>query len=383
MSRVTLPETELSVQHQPNFELLVGSQAFWERAAGDIAAARRRVLIQAMTFEGDAAGTRVAAAIGASGAADRRVLVDDYTRHVINDTFLALSRAPALHAEAAATWAMFDGLQASGAGVRVTNPVGRNPLRYALRNHKKLLVMDDAVWIGGINFSDHNFAWHDMMLRIDHAGIAAWLAAEFERDWLGETASRGADIAGVGLLSLDGGANEGHFGDLLGLFAGARRSIEVVSAYPTFPFIDAMAAAARRGIPVRLYTPRPNNKPVIRDYLMGVAQGSGLEIRLMEEMTHVKAALVDGEALVVGSSNFDFVSHRANAEYVATIRDAALIADFKARLLEPAHAGSTLPGAGDHSRWRSLKAHASLRVADAVVSRLSHGPRIAEWQAPR
>ncbi|WP_374529116.1 phosphatidylserine/phosphatidylglycerophosphate/cardiolipin synthase family protein [Novosphingobium sp.] len=382
MSDLTLPLTEPAVQHRPGFELLVGSKAFWACAAQDIAAARRRVLIQAMTFEGDAAGSQVASAICASPAADRRVLVDDYTCHVINDTFLALSRAPQLQAEAAATWAMFDAIEASGAALRITNPVGRNPLRYALRNHKKLLVMDDVLWIGGINFSDHNFAWHDMMLRIDHAGIANWLAGEFERDWRGETASSAAEIAGVSLFSVDGSSNEGHFASLLSLFANATRSIEVVSAYPTFPFIDAMASAARRGVPVRLYTPRPNNKPVIRDYLMGVAQHSGLEIRLMEEMTHVKAALVDGEALVVGSSNFDFVSHRANAEYVATIRDADLIADFEARLLEPARAGSVPAGPQDYSRWRSWKARLGLLAADVVVSWLNHGPRIAEWRAP-
>ena len=109
----------------------VGSAEFWSAAAQTCAASQNRVLVQAMTFEGDAAGQAVAQAIAGSGAADRRVLVDDYTRHVINDRFLAMSRDPALHAEAAATWAMFEALQAGGAGVRLTNPVGRNPLRYA------------------------------------------------------------------------------------------------------------------------------------------------------------------------------------------------------------------------------------------------------------
>ncbi|HNN55225.1 MAG TPA: phosphatidylserine/phosphatidylglycerophosphate/cardiolipin synthase family protein [Novosphingobium sp.] len=364
----------------PEYELLIGAEAFWCRAAQDIAAARRRVLVQAMTFEGDAAGSRVAAAIAGSSAADRRVLIDDYTRHVINDTFLALSRDAALHDEARATWRMFDDLAASGAGLRLTNPVGRNPLRYATRNHKKLLVMDDAVWLGGINFSDHNFAWHDMMVRIAHPGLADWAANEFERDWTGNVASSAATIAGVELLSLDGSANEAEFAPLLDLFASARQSIEVVSAYPTFPFVDAMAQAARRGVSVRLYTPRPNNKPVIRDYLLGIAAGSGLEIRLVEQMTHIKAALIDGEALVVGSSNFDFVSFRANAEYVATIRDPALIADFTTRLLVPMRAASTLPGPQDHSRWRAWKARAGLRAADLVVSWLDHGPRISEWR---
>lgn len=364
----------------PKFELHVGSQEFWDRASGDIAAARRRVLVQAMTFEGDAAGSAVAAAIAASPAQDRRVLVDDYTRHVINDTFLALTRDAAIHAEATATWAMFDALIASGAGLRLTNPVGRNPLRYATRNHKKLLVIDDAAWIGGINFSDHNFAWHDMMVRIEHPALADWLAEAFERDWHGRPETLGAEFGPVGVLDLCGSNNEAGLAPLLAAFAGARETLEVVSAYSTFPFVDAMAAAAQRGVAVTLHTPRPNNKPVVRDYLLGVARQSGIALQLTPMMTHAKAALIDGEVLVVGSSNFDFVSHRANAEYVATIRDAALVAEFERRLLVPLREGGAAPGAADHSPLRSLRARVGLRMADVAVSWLDHGPRIAEWR---
>lgn len=363
----------------PRYELLAGSQSFWERASADVAAARDRVLIQAMTFEGDSAGLGVATAIAVCAAADRRVLVDDYTRHVINDTFLALSRDPDLHAEAQATWAMFDRMVAAGVGLRITNPVGPLPLRYATRNHKKLLVMDKVAWIGGINFSEHNFAWHDMMVRIEHAGIADWLAAQFDADWTGRTASVSQTVGGVDLISADGNANERVFAGLLDSFASARRSIEVISAYPTFPFVEAMAHAAGRGVAVTLYTPRPNNKPVIRDYLLGVADRSGLALRLMPDMTHVKAALIDGEALTIGSCNFDFVSHRANAEYVATVHDRGLIAQFEDLILEPARRAATSPGSEDYSGWRSLKARIGLRAADAVVRRLNHGPRVADW----
>jgi cardiolipin synthase len=361
-------------------ELLVGSAAFWERCRADILAARRRVLIQAMTFEGDAAGLSVAEAIGHSGAADRRVLVDDYTRQVINDTFLALTRKPAIHAEARATAAMFGRLLRQGAGVRVTNPIGRNPLRYALRNHKKLLVIDDVAWLGGINFSDHNFAWHDMMVRVEHPALADWLAQEFDRDWRGEGGSAAAEIGGATLLSMDGANNPAGFAPLIKAFAGAQRSLEVVSAYPTFPFVEAMGQAARAGAQVTLYTPRPNNKPIIRDYLLGVAEAAGIRIRLTPMMTHAKAALIDGEALVVGSSNFDFVSYRANAEYVAVLRDPALIAAFREHVLFPLQAGSTAPLPADRSALRSFGAGLGLKVADRAIGLLSHGPRIAEWQ---
>jgi cardiolipin synthase len=324
----------------------------------------------------------VAEAIGASTAHDRRVLVDDYTRHVINDRFLALTRDAALHAEAAATWRMFDGLTGSGAGLRITNPVGNNPLRYATRNHKKLLVIDDVAWIGGVNFSDHNFAWHDMMVRIADPAVADWLAAEFARDWSGQTATSSATVSGIDLLSLDGNANEAGFGPLLAMLAAASSSIEVVSAYPTFPFVDALAAAAGRGLAVTLYTPRPNNKPIIRDYLLGMARASGLDVRLTPMMTHAKALLVDGTALVVGSSNFDFVSHRANAEYVAVLRDAGLIGTFAREVLEPLRQGSEPAAPHDHSPWRAWKARAGLKLADTLVRQLRHGPRIAEWKAP-
>ena len=361
-------------------ELLVGSAAFWECCQADIAAAQRRVLVQAMTFEGDAAGLGVAAAIGHSHATDRRVLVDDYTRQVINDTFLALTRKPEIQAEARETAAMFERLQRQGAGVRVTNPIGRNPLRYALRNHKKLLVIDDIAWLGGINFSDHNFAWHDMMVRVEHRGLADWLAGEFDRDWRGEGGSRTAEIAGATLLSMDGADNPAGFAPLIAAFAGAQRSLEVVSAYPTFPFVEAMGQAARARAQVTLYTPRPNNKPIIRDYLLGVAESAGIEIRLTPMMTHAKAALIDGEALVVGSSNFDFVSYRANAEYVAVLRDPTLIAESREHVLSPLQAGSTAPLSSDRSALRSWAARLGLKVADRAIARLSHGPRIAEWE---
>ena len=335
-----------------------------------------------MTFEGDAAGQAVAGAIGAASAADRRVLIDDYSRHVINDQFMALSGDPALMAEAEATWAMFDSLKASGTGLRITNPIGRNPLAYTTRNHKKLLVMDGIAWIGGINFSDHNFAWHDMMLRIDDARVADWLAGEFDRDWQGQPSAAQAQFAAIELLSMTGNGNEQHCFGLLDQFAQAQRSIEVISAYPTFPFVTAMAKAASRGVPVTLYTPRPNNKPVIRNHLLRVARRTGLNIRLLPEMTHIKAALIDGETLIAGSSNFDFVSFRASAEYVATIRDPALIADAEARLFGPARHAASPPTAQDYSAWASFWATVGLRLTDVLIAQQSEPRRIAEWQRP-
>ena len=367
----------------PSYELHIGSAEFWRRAATDIAGARHRVLIQAMTFEGDAAGRPVAEAVTASTASDRRVLVDDYTRHVINDTFLRSSRDRALLAEASATWAMFAALEASGVGVRVTNPIAGNWLRYPLRNHKKLLVIDDVAWIGGINFSDHNFAWHDMMLRLEGAEIADWLAGTFQYDWTGKPRSdQRAFGPELDLLSLSGRDNPARFAPLLVRLGQARKTIEVISAYPTFPFVDALVAAAARGLAVTIHTPRPNNKPIVREYLLARTESQGVAVRLLPEMTHVKAALIDGEELIAGSSNFDFVSYRTSADYIATIRDRALVAEAEARLFAPLRAMSQPVVAADAPGWRGRRATLALRIADLFVARLGHRHHIAPWSPP-
>ncbi len=362
------------------YTLQVGADAFWDHAARDIAAARRRVLVQAMTFEGDAAGMRVGAALNSAAAADRRVLVDDYTRHVINDTVLATSRDAAVHAEARATAQMFEGLVGGGVAVRVTNPIAGRPLRYPSRNHKKLLVIDDAAWLGGINFSDHNFAWHDLMVRIEDREVADWLADLFEADWRGRSrpASRGF-AGGLGLLSLDGRDNPAGFAHLLELFSGACRSIELLSPYPTFPFVGALAQAARHGAEVTLYTPRPNNKPVVRDYLLRAARRSGIAVRLLPEMTHCKVALIDGETLVFGSSNFDFVSYRASAEFIATCRDSGLIAQIEAQVFAPARQVARPLAPAEARPWRGLAATVVLRTADALLARLDSRPSSIPW----
>ena len=106
----------------------------------------------------------------------RRILIDDYTRFWLSDRFIYGPRAlrdPDLQAEVKATRAMIRGLREGGVGVRFVSPLGFLFRRLAVRDHKKIVLVDDDVaYIGGINFSDHNFEWHDMMLRFEDRDIA-------------------------------------------------------------------------------------------------------------------------------------------------------------------------------------------------------------------
>ena len=367
------------------FQLTVGSGPFWRAAAADIAGARRRVLVQAMTFEGDGAGTALAESLLAAPAPERRLLIDAYSFHVVNDTLLPTLpwRAAAIRSEARATRALLDRLAGHGVAVAVTQPVGRNPLRFPLRNHKKLLVIDDVAWLGGINFSDHNFAWHDLMVRIDDADAVEFLAGTFASDWRGTPRCAAGRFGNLELVSLDGASNEAALAPVLDLFSAAR-SIEMIGAYPTRPFTDALSLAASRGCAVTIHTPVANNKPMLRDSLIDLARRSpALRLNLLPEMTHAKAALVDGETLLFGSVNFNVASYRSNGDLLAITRDPALVAAFEQQLFAPARAAGSVATCPQLAQWRRFRARLTLAAADGFLSRLSFGAglRVSPWPA--
>jgi cardiolipin synthase len=362
---------------------VVGAPAFWERAAADIGEARERVLVQAMTFEGDATGQAVAAALQQSRARDRRVLVDDYSRVVVSDRFVLSPHylaSASFRAEVRATGEMFRALASGGVGVRRTNPIAGRLHRYGLRNHKKLIVADKVAYIGGVNFSDHNFDWHDLMLRIEGAGPTDFLAADFDAAWESRAGLRQARFGDLSLYALDGRHNAAGFADLFNAIACAERRIDVISPYLSFPFAEALGAAARRGVGVEVLAPSANNKPMVRHYLLDAARRLGLAVRLVPAMFHLKAMMIDDRLLVLGSSNFDFPSYYSMEEYLALIEEPGLIGAFRDTVLRPLRASSVSADGLRPPLWHVLRSRLVLQIGRAAVARVGRAPRSAvEW----
>ncbi len=356
----------------PRHELLIGAAEVWARAGADIKAARRRVLVQAMTFEGDAVGLEVAAAIRASAAPLRRAAVDDYTRWVVNDQWVHTRRArrdQALQAEVRATAAMFAGLEAAGVEVVWTEPIRRLWRDYPFRNHRKMIVADDMAYIGGVNFSEHNFTWTDLMVRIEGRDVADHLAADFPTASATQARAWRAGFDQLELHGLDGRSNGEAFGALMSHLDNAAEDIVVVSPYLTFPFSDGLVRAKRRGVRVTLVTPRVNNKPVLHAYIVGLARREGFHLVQTPQMSHVKAVVIDGAKMILGSSNFDFVSYEAEAEIVSVFEDHALAGELQRRLIAPACAQAG-EDAHEGAPFRGLAAMAALRLAQGYVRAL-------------
>jgi cardiolipin synthase A/B len=352
-------------------ELTVGGAEFWERLREDIRNARVSVRIQTLSMEGDRAGLALAAELLDSAAPDRRLLIDSYTRYILSDRFLYAPRNwldPALRDEARRTWGMVDELRHGGVGVQFTNPPGALLRRIAARDHKKLALIDDQIaYLGGINFSEHNFAWHDMMLRFADPELTRFLAADFDATWAGRNQNLSAVFGEIEVHLLNGQASGDSFDTLFRAIDAAEREIHIHSPYLSFPFVERLAEARGRGVSVHILTPDRNNYQTIKDYLLWKASGAGIDLWLYpERMMHLKAMLIDDRTLIMGSANFDWLSFRFCQEVVALIRDPHVIRQFRERILEPDLAASSR-FSGPVKPLRGRLAEAQLRTAARVL----------------
>ena len=303
---------------------LFTNREFAEDLKQGLAAAQRRVLIQVMTFDGDASGLAVAdlMAEAAGRGVDVRLLVDCFALRYVSDR---LATDPSVRDEAAETAAMFDRLRAAGVAVTFTQPWGPVLFFGLSRNHKKLYVMDDHAYLGGINISDHNFAWRDFMIRTEDPTIVQTLADDFARTERGERHSLNEPV-------ITNAEIEPVFNDIV---RGASRSLVLASPYSLdvgiVRLLEQSPAPAKAVI-----IARSNNFRWLRaaePYLWGRLARSGVQMLTYPDFFHARFLLADDNKLLVGSSNFSRHSFRCNQEVCLLITDTEFIADFKARML--------------------------------------------------
>ena len=303
---------------------LLDNAEFVEDLHRALRTAERRVLIQVMTFDGDASGLAVAdLLVDAVGrGVDVRLLVDLYALRYVSDR---PAKDPAVRAEAAETATMFERLRDAGVAVAFTQPWGPVLLFGLSRNHKKLYVVDHHAYVGGINVSDHNFAWRDFMVRVDDPAVVDTLADDFACTERGERRSvNGAVITNKAI--------EPAFNDIV---TGATRSLVLASPYSLD--VGVVKLLARAEAPSKtVITAQSNNFRWLRaaePYLWERLARVGVELRTYPDFFHARFLLADDDKLLVGSSNFSQHSFRCNQEVCLLITDTEFIADFKARML--------------------------------------------------
>lgn len=322
-----------------NMTLLVDSEEFWDSLQSDLAGAEKSAYVQTLSFEGDRVGLGLCQALTNCKARDKRIIVDHYTRYIINDKVIFSPRNlldPELRAEVRATRKMIADGRRDGIKIKWVNPAGFLMRKFVARNHKKMALVDDKiVYLGGINFSEHNFQWHDMMLRIESEEIASFFSADFLSNWNGQAPPTEKSFGNIEFIMFDGCRNEELFERIFELLASAKKSIVVESPYLTFPFFDVLGQARKRGVEVTIITPENNNKAMIKQHILYEADRLDLNVQLYRGvMTHLKAMLIDHETLIMGSANFDYLSYTLQQEIAAIVTDKKIVNDFIERVVK-------------------------------------------------
>lgn len=324
--------------------LCVDGPEFMATVERDLAAARERALVQTLSFEADAAGYALAAALVASPAERKRLLVDAFSLYVVSDRFLydptCWLDVP-LGEEARATLRLLEHLCAHGVDVTIGRPYGPGEDNLAARDHKKIVVIDDAAYVGGINFSEHNFAWHDLMLRVEDPDVADLLAEDMRRSRNGEAVVSRTTVPGLEIVAGRGGGATDIRDRVLSGIDAARERIYLECPYVTEPYFERLGAARARGVDVVVVVPERINRLGLKQSIMDACRRHDLDLRLRPgEMTHLKAMLVDGKTLFTGSANFDMLSATLQPEVLAVTDDPALVAAFATRVQRPGMAAS-------------------------------------------
>ena len=242
-----------------------------------------------------------------------------------------------------------DQMKAAGIEVeRYHEPHWSHLPRLNNRTHRKLLVVDGRIgFTGGVGIADqwsgdarNPKEWRDTHFRVE-GPVVAQMQAVFMDNWIKAKGSvlhdaayfpalpaRGGMSAQVFSSSPTGGSESMQLMYLMAITA-ARDSIQLANSYfvPDAMTTAALAAAARRGVKVRIITPGEHiDAEIVRKASRagwGDLLQAGVEIaEFAPTMFHVKSMVVDDLFVTVGSTNFDNRSFRLNDEANLNVLDA-------------------------------------------------------------
>jgi cardiolipin synthase A/B len=327
----------------------------------DLDHCERMLRVQFSTFEGDAAGQAFARMLleRVDAGVKVQLMLDGYSEVIADDVYpFALRGRQKLQAEKRRTSDLLAQLEASGVAITRVAPAGRFARYLLYRNHKKMVVLDDQVaYVGGLNVSDHNYGWHDFMVRVD-GEVVGDIVRDFTTTWSGETVALTARRDDGDYVLNQSAGRPTILDDALWLIAGVRERLVIESPYLCGDSIEgAILAAARRGVRVLLVTPlRPNhlhNKVWVRKLrrrlrhanieLVGYPGAGG--------MTHAKLLIVDDEVASFGSVNYQEIESLTQKELNVVTRDPGLVAELGAVAAADAAASVAVPVPGTAFGW--------------------------------
>ncbi|HEU4852097.1 MAG TPA: cardiolipin synthase [Telluria sp.] len=232
------------------------------------------------------------------------------------------------------------------------------------RDHRKLLVVDGKVaFTGGINISEdyansslfrsrarprqnRDVGWRDTHIRIEGPAVAT-LQWSFIDNWVHQVAGELPEAnyfpklkpAGdkiVRVLATRPNTGFEIYKAFMVAIQEAKKSIHITSAYfvPDRQIVDALAAAAQRGVDVQLILPGRTDHGLVADagrsnYDRLLRKGVRI-FELQVAILHAKTAVIDGGWSTVGSANIDRRSFLHNYELNVIVLDTGFAREMEA-----------------------------------------------------
>lgn len=311
-------------------DLLIDARANFDAWLAAIRTARESILLENYIVVDDAVGREFLSALAECATAGVRV-------RVIYDWLGCLGNSKAR---------FWQPLLAAGGEVRAYNPLRfDSPFGWLGRDHRKLLVVDGnisfvsgicvaAKWLGE---AQNGIApWRDTgvairgpaCVDITHAFADTWaqLGAPLDLNASAVAPARAGDT-GLRVIATTPNHASLYRTDLF-IASMARKTLWLSDAYFVgfAPYVQALCAAARDGVDVRLLVPGTSNlKLVARLSHAGYRPLLEAGVKVYEwngTMLHAKTAVADARWARVGSSNLNIASWLTNCEIDVAVEDA-------------------------------------------------------------
>jgi cardiolipin synthase A/B len=290
---------------------------------------------------------------------------------------------------------LLDLMQAAGVQLHRYRPLHwYNLARMNNRTHRKLLVVDGRIgFTGGVGIADQWAGdggdpahWRDTHFRIE-GPVVAQLQAAFNDNWIKTTGrvlngphyfpalqDEGEMEAHLFVASPSGGSESMHLMYLLAI-AAAEETIDLAASYfvPDRLLIDALIAARRRDVRVRILLPGPHidslTVKIASKAEWGALLQAGAEVHVYQPtMLHTKLLVIDAEFVSVGSTNFDIRSIRLNDEASLNVYSS----DFAVRMTAVFETDLLAAESYSFARWKSRPLRE--RFSEKVRKRLPTTP---------
>lgn len=356
------PGTFAAQVGQSNLTIYTSGETLYEDMIAAIDGAERAVYLETYLWKNDEVGQRFLDALNAAAerGLDVVVIYDGFGNLVVPRKFYRFS-------DKVRVWRM----------PALRRPYWQGLLRHTGVNHSKILVADDHIaFVGGYNIGSlYARQWRDTHIR--EVGPAVWglrnsiantwnenRAPEDQIPWI-PPHSWNPEVRVAANLPLQLVYPVRHL--YLKGIERAHHHIYITTPYfiPDQQILQALIAASRRGVDVRVMVPKDSNH-ITADWVSrgfyGQLLDAGITILLYAaSMIHAKTATIDGEWSTVGTANIDRLSLSLNYETNVEIFDP----DFAAEMEKVFEADSEHCEVLTSPQWRDR--HPMARVAEVVL----------------